>query len=311
MHALIIDTNNQFTRFTHTLKEAKSADGFPIGGLYGVVNMVARMVPEDGVNAAIAVMDWGAPAWRFEVCPEYKQQRAAKRTDEQEKIREMVKQQLSRAYELFKPAGITTARAKNFEGDDTISALVRGPRLAAATRITVLSSDKDFVQLLDDPRVRLYDPMSKQFREPDEHYLLKRACDPKEADNLDGVTGVGAKTADTLIEQWQASDLAAAPTSPDYIRNFIAWAARGDPADKSRVGKGRAACAVEQQKIRANWRCTNLRVTVDDCDAAMKFRRATPDRAEFKAACKAFGIRPFMENFIPVWGALSELKCPV
>jgi 5'-3' exonuclease len=302
MRVLIVDGNNLVAKTAYVWDQSKNAEGFPTGGLYGSVVMLRAFLAREPHDAVVMSIDWGSPKFRRTVCPEYKAQRADQKTPEDEQRYQRYKAQVAVVHEVVVPLGIVTARAKDWEGDDVIASLAL-ERLKDH-KVTIYSTDRDFVQLVDGERVFLFDHNRDEWREPDPDFCLKRCLDPKASDNLDGVPGIGPKKADRIVGQWRAHEDALGEEfeKPECVDRFIAWCS-AQPKDKAAM-----SCVVEQQKIRANWRCSYLPAIVPECNPALKFRRGVPDAPEFKEACKLYNLRPLLEDFTTVWQPFSRLK---
>lgn len=288
-------------RNTVVFPRAVTPHGLPIGGIFGLIKQIRNFLAAEPQDAIIFAQDWGRPAYRSELCPEYKAQREKERSPEEELMYQAYKQQCTYVHEVIGHLGMITARAQNWEGDDVIAALAlqRFPD----DQITILSSDKDFVQLVDGLRVHFYDLTTTSYLGGDPRYLLKRCLDPKVSDNLDGVPGVGPKKAEWLCDK-------ANVTTPDSL---VAWCATHAADDQLKEGQRKIVNAVlaEQQKVRANWQCTNLGHSAPNCDKELKFRRRTPDKQAFVAACREYHLRPVLEDLASVWAPYSRLICPV
>lgn len=309
MKILVLDTNNLVARNTHAFPKAKTPDGFPVGGMYGVVNQVRMFLARYPHDAVVAAIDWGVPAFRKETCPEYKAQREGARTPEEEAIYKAYKAQIPVMYKVLNPVGVSTARAEGWEGDDVIAALVL--HRLRKHECTILSSDRDFIQLVDGKRVHMHDIHHDVLRDPDPHFCLKRCLDPKDSDNLDGVPGVGPVKADKLVADWTAvcKDL---PESPTYLDNFLHWCKEQPQTriDSKKQVKPtlHAQVVVEQQKVRANWKCTYLPGTAKDCAKALKWRHGKANFVDFKTVCREYHLRPLLEDISAVWPPYLALK---
>lgn len=312
MKVAIVDGNNLIARGTYVLPNAVTPDNRPIGGIYIALRMIRTFLGARPHDAVVVALDAGTPAYRFKVCPEYKAQRREERTPEDERIYQDYRSQVRMCHELFKPFGLVTARAKGWEGDDAVAALVL--RRLAAAEVTIVSSDRDFTQLVDGRRIAMWDVGKECTVQPDPHFCLKRCMDPKPADNLDGVPGIGPAKADKLVEAFLLDrDLSDpeqdARTEPERFIRWCAHTVRHSP--DSPIGKLCKKVLDAQQKLRANWRCTWLPGNVDEVDAALKFRRTSPDKAAAKAAIRMLGLAPLLDDFSAVWPAFAGLQCPV
>lgn len=262
--------------------------------------MLRAFLARESHDAVVASIDWGMPKFRKQVCPEYKAQRhdVPKPPDEEERYRRY-KKQMEVVHEVLCPLGIATARAKDWEGDDVLAALAL--HRLKEHRITVYSTDRDFVQLVDGKRIKMFDHNRDEWRDPDPFFCLKRCLDPKASDNLDGVPGIGPKKADRIVKEWEET-LEERPSAGATVSTFIEWCATR-PKDKVA-----SAIVAEQQKVRANWKCTHLPTTAKECDAALKFRRFPPDAAAFKEVCATYNLAPLLEDFRSVWLPFSRLS---
>lgn len=302
MKILLVDGNNQVSRMTAVYLNAMSPDKRPIGGVYGVVRAIRNQIAQQGYDAVILVIDHGIPQYRFDLFPAYKQQRkdARAKDPKQELIHARYKEQMDYIHEPLVAAGVVTARAKGWEGDDVIAALAL--EKFKDHKVTVMSSDKDFTALASE-RVTVFDPISGDFRVEDPWYTLKRCLDPKDSDNLDGVPGVGPKKADALIERWLRG------SEPDKsisdVENFLAWCKR---QKDDKLCQQVYACA---QTVRANYAITDMSKSAKDCLPHIKYRRGQFDKVKFKRICKDMGLMPILEDFSAMFPPFSRLTCPV
>lgn len=301
-HTLVVDMNNLIAAGTHNFPKARSADGKPVGGIYHLLCKLRELLSTDpSINSVVAGCDWGVPGFRSTLCPEYKQQRAQSRSPEDEEMYQMYKAQVKYAHRVLRPFGVSCVRARNWEGDDVVAALSLN-RLPS-NRITILSSDKDFTQLIND-RIRLHCPIKRIDRVPDTHYVLKRCMDPKASDNLDGVPGIGEKRADRIVADWVADNPEADIVDENYIQSFISW------CESRQNDKQAAAVVANQQKLRANFACTYLAATSAECDNALVFRIGEFDQDSAKEAASQYNMRPVLTDFSSWRPVFSRLVCP-
>ena len=131
---------------------------------------------------------------------------------------------------LSKYFPVSVVRHPTSECDDTLANLVR--RSSTAVPWTLVSTDTDFIQLLQDcPHLRLYNPVRKEFVEaPDYPYLTWKSLRGDSSDNIPGIPGVGDKRAadaagdPELLRECLASPEAAAIFARNYdLIRFIEW----------------------------------------------------------------------------------------
>ena len=184
-----------------------TASGQVTNSVYGFCTMLNTLVKDHKPDGVIVVFDRREKTFRHEAVPEYKAQR--------EQQPEILYQQLDIIKELLVSFGIPVIDAAGFEGDDLIATIATQAEERGAELI-VVTGDRDSYQLVKDPLIRvlynkrgvsdyaLYDEAGIVERTgvtPDQYpdYAALRG-DP--SDNLEGVPGVGEKTAAKLINQY-------------------------------------------------------------------------------------------------------------
>jgi DNA polymerase I len=98
---------------------------------------------------------------------------------------------------------ITLARHPTHECDDVIAHIAN--EIHPDDEVIISSSDTDFLQIASE-RVKLWNPVSKSFREPESNYVRFKALKGDKSDNIPGIKGIGAKTAAKLANDEQAFD---------------------------------------------------------------------------------------------------------
>ena len=309
---LLVDGNNLIARNNYVFSQAQTPEGFPIGGIFGAIKQVRNFAAANPVSSIVFALDAGLPAFRRQVCPEYKGQRSAERDPEAERMHARYRQQVDACHHLLKPLGVVTARAPDWEGDDTIAALAFGRFVDR--EVVVYSSDRDFNQLITpDDRVRFYDINSANWAVYDPDFMLKRCLDPKDSDNLDGVPGIGNKKADALFDAFRDAHIGIKIDTQtlEGLESFLVWCTATASAGQHKLFKLCAKVTESQQKVRANFQCTNLRAIVPQVVPALKFRRTVPDKAAFKVACDTYHLRSLLEELSSLWPVFDRLVCPV
>lgn len=236
---MIIDAANCLYRAFFAIPPLRTALGVPTNAAYGFVNMVNKVLREEGPDHVVVVFDapGGAP-FREQIYPAYKAHRDAQPEDlsaQQPAVRELVE-----AYRL------PVLEVPGVEADDVIATLVR--RLPEGWRATILSTDKDLMQLVDD-RVQLLDTMkdrrygpaevTQRFGVPPERVLDVRALVGDPSDNIPGVKGIGDKGAAKLIAEW--GDLENLLAHADEIPQARTRHALREQSEQARLSKQLAA----------------------------------------------------------------------
>ncbi|MGZ4545396.1 MAG: 5'-3' exonuclease [Blastococcus sp.] len=193
-----------------------SPDGRPINAVRGFLDMTARLVTTHGPDRLVACWDddW-RPAFRVEALPSYKAHRVATEGAAAggEEVPDELSPQVPILVEVLAAAGLDRVGAPGYEADDVIGTLAtraRGP-------VDVVTGDRDLFQLVDDARgVRvLYTArgiadiesvdeaaVTAKYGVPGRAYADFAVLRGDPSDGLPGVSGVGAKTAAALINEF-------------------------------------------------------------------------------------------------------------
>jgi len=205
---LIIDGLNTFIRVFSVIPTTNE-DGIHVGGIVGFLRSIGYTINMVRPTRTIIVFDGkGGSNRRRKLFPEYKQNRKTKyrvnrsydfASQEDEKQNMMM--QLSRCVEYLDTLPVTVMSYDNIEADDTIGYLCR--QVLTESKITVMSTDKDFLQLADD-RIKIWSPTKKKMYDQkmvmDEYginshnYIWYRVLDGDKSDNIPGIRGLGLKT---------------------------------------------------------------------------------------------------------------------
>ena len=205
---LIIDGLNTFIRVFSVIPTTND-DGIHVGGIVGFLRSIGYTINMVRPTRTIIVFDGkGGSNRRRKLFPEYKQNRKTKyrvnRTYDfasQEDEKQNMMMQLSRCVEYLDTLPVTVMSYDNIEADDTIGYLCR--QVLTESKITVMSTDKDFLQLADD-RIKIWSPTKKKMYDQkmvmDEYginshnYIWYRVLDGDKSDNIPGIRGLGLKT---------------------------------------------------------------------------------------------------------------------
>ncbi|WP_238367525.1 DNA polymerase I [Mesobacterium pallidum] len=206
-HLHLIDGSAYIFRAYHALPPlTRKSDGLPIGAVSGFCNMLQRYV--EGNNAAgdvthvAVIFDKGSHTFRNDLYDLYKANREAMPEDLRPQI------PLTRAAtEAF---NIACKEIEGFEADDIMATLAHMARDAGG-QVTILSSDKDLMQLVGDG-VEMLDPMKNKRIDRDgviekfgvgpEGVVDVQALAGDSVDNVPGAPGIGIKTAALLINEF-------------------------------------------------------------------------------------------------------------
>jgi 5'-3' exonuclease len=206
-HVLIIDGLNNFIR-TWAASPATNSDGQHIGGIVGFLQTIALAIRTLGPTRTIIVFDGkGGSVRRKKLYPDYKAGRKPlKRPNRvegltEENEAENMRRQFRRLVEYLNYLPITFMAIENIEADDAIAYI--GNQILRNSRITIMSTDKDFYQMIND-RISIWSPTKKilydrkrieeEFEILPENFIYYRIIDGDKSDNIGGVRGLGLKT---------------------------------------------------------------------------------------------------------------------
>ncbi len=177
-------------------------DGVPVNAVYGFTTMVMKLLEGTSADHAAIIFDKARKTFRNQIYPNYKAHRPP--------LPEDLIPQFKLVREASRAVGLATAEMDGFEADDLIATYARQAR-AAGAQVTIVSSDKDLMQLVGDGVVML-DVMKNKVIGPEE-VKEKFGVGPSEvvdvqalagdsSDNVPGVQGIGVKIAAQLINEY-------------------------------------------------------------------------------------------------------------
>ena len=206
-HLHLIDGSAFIFRAFHALPPlTRKSDGLPIGAVAGFCNMIFKMVEDntgpDAPTHVAVVFDKGSHTFRNDMYDLYKANREAMPED--------LRPQIPLTREATLAFNIACKELEGYEADDIIATLSCQARDAGG-RVTIISSDKDLMQLVGDGVV-MYDAMKSKVIDRDgvfekfgvfpEHVVDVQALAGDAVDNVPGAPGIGIKTAALLINEY-------------------------------------------------------------------------------------------------------------
>ncbi len=206
---LIVDGLNTFIR-SFAVNPSINDDGLHIGGMMGFLKSIRYTCDILKPSRCIVVFDGkGGSKRRRKIYPEYKETRKVKKRlnrnvdwgtapqDEQQSMR----QQMGRLIEYLEQLPLTLVSIDGIEADDTMAYISQ--QLLPKSDCILMSTDKDFLQLVDD-RVKVWSPTKKklynkqaileEYGIPSRNILTYRILDGDKSDNINGVQGAGLKS---------------------------------------------------------------------------------------------------------------------
>lgn len=206
---LLIDGLNTFIR-CWSANPMMNEDGLHTGGVAGTLKSIGYAIKLVNPTRCVVIFDGdGGSQKRRRIYPEYKQHRksSVRLNRTYEELSEMESEeanktkQLVRLSEYLQKLPINILIANGIEADDSIAYCAN--EYFKKSKIVIMSSDKDFLQLVDE-RIKVWSPSKKIMYGPAEvlreynihpnNFVLFRSMDGDESDNINGIEGVGIKT---------------------------------------------------------------------------------------------------------------------
>ena len=213
-HILVVDAMNMLIR-SFSLLKAMNPTGTHIGGLVGFLRSLGYVTRIFDPTRVVIVWDGkGGSGNRQNIDPNYKAQRATSRIthwglyDTKAEETEALINQLFRVQEYIECLPIHQLMIEKLEADDVIAYIAKRASVSSVKKCTIVSSDKDFLQLVDNT-VEVYAPIKKKTFTIDnvkdeigvlpQNYNIVKALTGDSSDNLKGVKGLGIKT---ILSEW-------------------------------------------------------------------------------------------------------------
>ena len=210
---ILVDGNNLIFRSYYATAYngnlMKNSKGFPTNALYGFINMINKIIEEEKPEYMVVAFDKGK-TFRHEKYKDYKAGRIST-PDE-------LKEQMPIAKQILTAMGIKYLEIDNYEADDIIGTFAKFCDLEEDFIGTIVSSDKDLLQLISsDVDIKLLKQKDyirynlESFREAygiePINIIDLKALMGDQSDNIPGVKGIGEKTALKLLHEYKSLDL--------------------------------------------------------------------------------------------------------
>jgi len=289
MKWLLVDGFNLAYRCFHALPELTSSQGFPTGALHGWVKSLWKLFDQEQPDATLVFFDLGESEDRVALHAAYKAQRKP--------MPDPLRQQIEPIKALTRAMGLAGIEQQGVESDDLLAS--EAVSLARAGHdVVIVSSDKDFAQIVDErikimlpppsanPKLgwRLLDAggVREKFGVPPvqiAHYL---ALVGDTSDNIPGLDGVGPKTAARWLAECGGS-----------VECVLEKAAALQPE------RFRAMVAASAERLRLNLRLTTLNLALPP----VKPEWRTPNPEELYRLLESFEMRSTLADARKRYGA--------
>jgi len=276
-HLILVDGSTFIFRAYHALPPlTRKPDGLPVGAVSGFCNMLWKLLqegltPEEGDEPThfAVIFDHSSQTFRNEIYPEYKANRPEPPED--------LVPQFGLIREATRAFSVPCIEQEGFEADDLIATYARQAAELGA-QVTIVSGDKDLMQLIG-PKVGMIDTMkNKVFGEPEvfekfgvgpDKVIEVQSLAGDSVDNVPGVPGIGLKTAALLINEF--GDLETLLAQADTIKQNKRRENLIEFADQARVSK---ELVTLKQDVPVTVPVADLTVTEVDGPKAVGFLKA-------------------------------------
>jgi len=309
-HLHLVDGSAFIFRAYHALPPlTRKSDGLPIGAVSGFCNMLQRYVEGNAggdVTHVAVIFDKGSHTFRNEMYDQYKANREAMPED--------LRPQIPLTREATIAFNIACEEKEGFEADDIIATLAVQAR-AAGGRCTIISSDKDLMQLVGGG-VEMFDAMKNttidregvhaKFGVYPERVVDVQALAGDSVDNVPGAPGIGIKTAALLINEYGDLDAllerASEITQPKRRQTLI------DHADQIRLSR---RLVLLDDTMTLDFTLDDLEVRPPDPDKLLKFLTDMEFRTLTKRIAEALRVEaPAIPEPAPAEGAAEIATVP-
>ena len=276
---VLVDGSSYLYRAFHAMPSLTNSKGFPTGAIYGVVNMLRRLLSDYHPESIAVVFDAKGKTFRDDIFPAYKAHRPPMPED--------LVQQIKPIHDIVRALGLPLLIEEGVEADDVIGTLAK--QAEAEGQSTLISTgDKDLAQLVS-PHVSLINTMNntllnpttvvEKFGIPPESIVDYLALVGDTVDNIPGVPQVGPKTAVKWLNEYGTLD------------NIIAHA----DAVKGKVGDNLRA-SLEQLPL------AKLLATIKT-DVALKIKsadlkRTLPDNEKLKELYQSLEFKNWLNDIL-------------
>ena len=204
---VIFDANALLHRLYHALPNLTDSKKRSVNALYGLSNILLRVLNEFKIKYGAVCYDRPEPTFRHKILKEYKAQRP--------KITDDLVFQIKESKDFFEAFGFKIFEKPGYEADDIIGTITEKTK-NLVEKIVIITGDLDTLQLVDDEKVvvwtmkkgiteiKIYDEKEvfKKYNLLPNQIIDYKALVGDPSDNIEGIKGIGPKTAQKLIENY-------------------------------------------------------------------------------------------------------------
>jgi DNA polymerase-1 len=275
----LIDGSAYLYRAYHAIRSLSNATGFPTNAIFGFTRMLLKLMEERTPPYVGMFFDAKGPTFRHAVYADYKANRPPMPDD--------LAMQIPPVKAVTEAFRIPVIEMDGYEADDLIGTTAR-QAAAAGFDVTIVTGDKDFVQLLTE-HITIWDPMKDKDIGMQDIAAANGVSPPQmidvmglsgdTADNVPGVPGIGPKTALKLIQSYQ---------SLEGVYAHIEEIKGAKQRENLLAFKDQALLSRDLVTI-----CTEAPIAFDP----EVYRASAPDEAKLAAICQTYEFRQLQQRF--------------
>ncbi len=274
---ILVDGSSYLYRAFHALPALSNPRGEPTGAVFGVANMLKRLLNDYDPEYMAVVFDAKGRTFRDELFEQYKANRPP--------MPEELSEQIPPLLELIDAMGLAVLQVEGVEADDVIGTLTRAAEREGMP-VVVSTGDKDMAQLVSD-RVTLVntmddtvldrDSVAKRFGVPPERIVDLLALTGDKVDNIPGVPGVGPKTAAKWLARYGS------------LEGVVAHA-------QEVQGKAGDSLRAALDTLPLSYRLATIKRDLDLGLELEALRRRPPDTARLRDLLRRLGFRSWLAD---------------
>ncbi|WP_193366610.1 DNA polymerase I [Pelagibius marinus] len=291
-HLYLVDGSGYIFRAYFAIPPRNTSDGTPTNATFGFTNMLVKLLRDSDADAIAVIFDKSGKTFRNEIYPEYKAHRPEPPED--------LIPQFAAIREATRAFNLPCIELQNYEADDLIATYARQAR-EAGIEVTVVSSDKDLMQLVDggiamlDPmkdRKIGYEEVKEKFGVTPDKVVDVQALAGDSTDNVPGVPGIGVKTAAQLIEEY--GDLESLLARAGEIKQ---------PKRREKLIENAELARISKQLVTLD---QNAPVEVDLKDFGLR----QPEPEDLRAFLERYEFRSLLRRLSDQIGGAEEIATP-
>ena len=249
MKLLLIDGHSILNRAFYGVPDLTNSKGLHTNAVYGFLNIMFRVLDDEKADHLAVAFDLKDPTFRHKMYVEYKGTRKP--------MPEELHEQVPVIKEVLTAMNIPILTKSGFEADDILGTVAKRSQ-AAGMDVTILSGDRDLLQLADEriqiclpktvkgtTEVHRYFPADvlREYQVTPQEFIDLKALMGDSSDNIPGVPSIGEKTATAIITAWHSIENAYAHV--EEIKPPRAQKALAEHYDMAQMSKTLATICID------------------------------------------------------------------